>query len=245
MQDYKEMGENFELRLGNREVAVLIGVMFLVALLAFALGIMMGKRLYGRANVPEGTPVAASESPPSPAVPAQPETPAEVTSQATTTQEQYTFYDTLRDVPVRPASQPVTASPQPTPAPTTPPPTPTSPTVPPTSPTVTPSSPTTPPPSSTSSITSTPPPTTPPPAGAGGEWGIQVSAVTNRQGAEDYVKKLRASGLDAWIATVPTPTATYYCVRIGHYPSHQEATAEMNKLKEAKKIPEDSFVRKK
>lgn len=242
MQDYKEMGDNFELRLGNREVAVLIGVMFLVALLAFALGVMMGKRLYGQANLQPGTPVAVSESPPSPAVPSQPETPAAVTPQPTTTQEQYTFYDTLRDVPVKPTTQLVTPSPTPaTPPVTSPtPPSPVSPTPP--APTVTPSTPS---PATPPATVPAPTPSSAPPAGAGGEWGIQVSAVTNRQGAEDYVKKLRASGLDAWIATVPTPTATYYCVRIGHYSSQAEAVAEMNKLKEAKKIPEDSFVRKK
>lgn len=243
MQDYKEMGDNFEVRLGNREVAVLIGVMFLVALLAFALGVMMGKRLYGRANLPGGTPTTVSESPPSPAVPPQPETPAVVTPQPAATQEQYTFYDTLRDVPVRPSTQTVTAPPAPSTPPAPPAPTPppvTSPAPPTAAPTSSPPSPPT-----TQPAEPVQPPPTPPAAGAGGEWGIQVSAVTNRQGAEDYVKKLRASGLDAWIATVPTPTATYYCVRIGHYPSQQEALAEMNKLKEAKKIPEDSFVRKK
>jgi len=68
MQDYKEIGDQFELRLGNREVALLVGVLFLVVILAFALGVMMGKKLYGPASGAPG----ASHHPPDPAPGAQP-----------------------------------------------------------------------------------------------------------------------------------------------------------------------------
>ena len=50
MQDLKEMGGPFEVRMGNREVALLVGAIFLVLVLVLSMGVMVGKRMYGPAS---------------------------------------------------------------------------------------------------------------------------------------------------------------------------------------------------
>lgn len=253
MQDLKEMGDQFELRLGNRDVALVVGALFLVLVLAFALGVIMGKRLYGPV---QGQPIAQVTSPPATSPgPAEPAPEPATAPAAVTTGEQYTFPETLKNLPATgstptsppPAAAPVTAHAQPTTAPasaatpesTTRPPAATPPSAhpaPKTEPITEPEPP---------SHTAPPAKTTPAAKSPGGAWSIQVSAVPDKKRAEDYMKSLKAKGLEAWISTVDgTDGKTYYRVRIGHFPTVEEATAEMKKLQEANSIPKDSFVRK-
>ena len=257
MEDLKEMGDQFELRLGNREVALLVGAVFLVLVLAFAFGVIMGKRVYGPV---QGQPVAQVTAPPA-AVPAPataPPGPEPATAPApTATSEQYTFYDTLKNQPATgtaapshppaPATAPVAAHAQPAPASTATPPS--------TVHTPAPASP-------ASSVQHAPKPepvSEPEPAShtaaqaktpataksPGGAWSIQVSAVPDKKRAEDYMKSLKTKGLEVWLSAIQgTDNVTYYRIRVGRYPSYEEAKTEMDKLKEAKSIPQDSFVRK-
>lgn len=232
MQDYKEMGDQFEVRLGNREVALLVGALFLVVLLAFALGVMMGKRLYGQAQGPmvtqvSGTPPATGGTSPGTDVATEPEPVA--------TSEQYTFYNTLRDEPVDEPEPPTGNEPTDTTQPET--------GTPPTA------APEPAPPEPASTVTAAPAPPTPappppPPPEPQGSWAIQTGTGTWEQGAKDTVRRYKNMGLDAWIGTVRSQGTTWYRVMIGHYPSYDKAKEEMDKLIAARIIQKGAFIRK-
>ena len=273
MQDLKEMGDRFELRMGNREVAMLIGGLFVMLVVAFALGVMMGKRLYGPGGEQQAaqqaaqtTPAPASTAPPppqepTPSKPTPPPNTATAPAQAVT-EEQYSFPDTLKNLPATspaahapPATQPAASTPHAEPA---------SPASPGLSESPAPSTSSTPPktkptkpskpspaakPASKTEPVAEPEPTpshhATTAASSEGTWSIQVSAVPDKKHAEDYTKSLKAKGLDAWLSSMPgTDNKTYYRVRIGHYPSYEAAKTEMQKLIEANSIPKDSFIRK-
>lgn len=74
MQDLKEMGGPFEVRMGNREVALLVGALFLVLVLAFSMGVMVGKRMYG----PDSGQIATNQAQPGVDQPSDPNEPPKI-----------------------------------------------------------------------------------------------------------------------------------------------------------------------
>lgn len=239
MQDLKSFGGQPEFKLGNREAAFLVGALFIILVVVFGLGVMVGKRVYGQLPVD-----AALHEPPStiekkPICEPAPVQPGPLPS---STSERFTFHN-LRDTGTQqitdtgtpPPPTATTAATGATPPSTT---TPAS-TAADTRPTATttgapvkaaPALP------ATSTSTSTGP--------AGWKYSIQIATLTDQAGAEKYIQKLKAKGLDAWILnfTQKSTGNSMYVVRIGHYKERKEADDQLNALKTATTIPPDSLV---
>ena len=80
-----------------------------------------------------------------------------------------------------------------------------------------------------------------PPSTAGGEWSVQVTATREAHTADDLVKRLRARGYEAYIVRARREGATYYRVRVGHFPSMEHASQMVSRLRREPGVPE-AFV---
>jgi len=114
MQDLKSLGDNPEIKIGNREVALLVGALFLVLVVVFGLGVMVGKRIYehgpGIATVAATAEVTLAQ-PTSPATPINAPEPAQTTAKPMATGESYTFMEEMGNK--KPPETPATESPAP------------------------------------------------------------------------------------------------------------------------------------
>jgi len=237
MQDLKSLGDNPEIKIGNREVALLVGALFLVLVVVFGLGVMVGKRIYeqqpGVATVAATAEVTLAQ-PISPAAPITAPEPAQTTAQPTATGESYTFMEemgrkkpteapaTETPAPPKPAPTPPTTLPTPAPPAVTPKPQPSA-TAPPATPqkpqpsaTASPATPPKPKPTPPSAVPTAAKPvpkptaTTPPTSAAPVDykWSIQVAAVTIKENADRYVEELKKRGADAWMFEVKPANAS-------------------------------------
>jgi len=104
MEDLKSLGDKPELKLGNKEVAFLVGAIFVMMVVVFGLGMMVGNRLYSQQPIPMAmtTPPARVEPVVVPAKPAATETEAEPEA----TGEDYTFYNLKKGDKAQPAGTP-------------------------------------------------------------------------------------------------------------------------------------------
>jgi cell division septation protein DedD len=59
---------------------------------------------------------------------------------------------------------------------------------------------------------------------AKGEWSIQVSATRDPRTADAIVRRLRAKGYNAYVLKTRRDGATFYRVRVGHYPGASPAS---------------------
>ena len=230
MQDLKTLGDKPELRLGNREVAFLVGTLFVVLVVVFGLGVMVGKRLYGQ---PPGVQMVASTQ----NAPKTGQTGAEVPrapgsiqteEQPEATGESYTFYKNLREGETEGSEttkpKPKTAEHETTETETTA------------------EKPKT---EAAAATTAKPKPITPKPAVGDWKWSIQVAAFLRKDNANKFRDKLRNKGLDAWVLKVePKETGNvYYAIRLGKYKDYDKAKKHLEELKGAKLIPDDSYIR--
>jgi len=90
-----------------------------------------------------------------------------------------------------------------------------------------------------------PPPAPPLPArfepSAGGGWTVLANPTRNRGEAEALETQLRGRGYDATVVQVLRDGDTWYRLRVGRYPSADQATAAMRKLREHEGV-EHAFV---
>jgi cell division septation protein DedD len=66
---------------------------------------------------------------------------------------------------------------------------------------------------------------------AAGRWSVQVNATRDAPTAKRLVDYLRARGFDAYEVRVDVRGETWYRVRVGRYPTMQEATAMVVRLR--------------
>ncbi len=233
MQDLKSLGDKSEVSLGNKEVAFLVGALFVVMVVVFGLGVMVGKRLYGpvpaRKGMEKSAPVKATEQKepePEKKQPVQPE-PAKSTEAPEPEQEDLTFYKMKEKEQSPEKPEPKKTSPpepekkepkKPAPEPSPPP------------------------------KPEAKKPTTPSPPGEekGWKFSIQVGAMVKKANAEGYVKRLKNAGWDAWVNTVEPKDPdgnTVHQVRVGKYMSRDEAATELEAIKKTGLVPQGSFIR--
>ncbi len=62
-------------------------------------------------------------------------------------------------------------------------------------------------------------------------YSVQIDAVMDRQGAENVVRKLTASGYEPYIVPTEINGQTWYKVRVGHYDTEDEARAAEQRLR--------------
>jgi len=70
---------------------------------------------------------------------------------------------------------------------------------------------------------------------------VQVTATRDPRTADDVLKRLRARGYDAYIVRVRREGATFYRVRVGHFPSMEYASQLVSRLRREPGVPE-AFV---
>ena len=87
----------------------------------------------------------------------------------------------------------------------------------------------------------TAPPAAALPPSQGGAWSVQVTATRDPRTADDVLKRLRARGYDAYIVRVRREGATFYRVRVGHFPSMEYASQLVSRLRREPGVPE-AFV---
>ena len=269
MQDLKSLGDTQEIKIGNREVALLMGALFVVLVVVFGLGVMVGKRIYeqppGIVTAPATSEVIIASQPVT--APPTPE-PAKTTAQPPATGESYTFIDELgKKKPETAVATPEQHKPQPPPTAT--PATPVQPAAtgkpaekPKPQPSATAQPETKPKPQPAAAGTQptapkpTPKPTTKPttptsvtshPSAIPSDWkwSIQVAAVSNKENADRYVGELKKKGLDSWLFKV-TPASggnPLFVVRVGHYRSSEEAKKSLESYKASGLIPDESIIR--
>jgi len=232
MQDLKSLGDKAEVNLGNREVAFLVGALFVVMVVIFGLGVMVGKRLYGPVPAAKATENAAGARAPkgkgsgtAQQQPNRPE-PAKVAESPRATTESLTFYKMKEEkveeagpekAPTPPARAPEKVE-RPAPGP----------------------------PPSRRAVAEKP--SSPPVSPEDKEWkySIQVGAMTNKSNADEYADRLRDEGWGAWVIALEPkdPEAnTVYQVRVGKYLSRNDAEEQLAKLKRTGLVPGDSFIR--
>jgi DedD protein len=202
-------------------VAVILG-------LTFALGLLVGRQLARQPGAPgaSGVVVSASEAARRAAGPMRKSGIAQelMADRAPESTEKLTFYQTLTEplnspAPPRPEPKPVAIK-TPAPAPAAPaPPAPPPPSLPPLA-----ARPAEPPHPRTAEAAPSAPSTS--------AWTIQVGAYKNQRQAEDLRQQLAASGLEAYVATLPAKEGqARYRVRIGTYRTREEATAAAERVR--------------
>jgi cell division septation protein DedD len=211
MKDFEEGTEGSAASV--RRVGMILAGVVLGAVAVFSLGVMVGQR------VTESVP-SLGEPPPSvpmetlvpPASPA-PEKSAVGKSTSPSSGDKLTFFDTLSG---EKASSPPTLPKTPPPKPASPPPKP-------------------------------PPATAAAPAAASpaervnalrgsGSWYVQVSSTTSRQGANDFVARLKKKGVKAVSTPVTLKGKQWHRVRIGSFPDRNSANQAQKILKQKMKI---------
>jgi len=224
MQDLKSMGESPEVKLGNREVAFIVGALFVVLVVVFGLGVMVGKRLYGQLPVDtamnqamQKKPGAAPSNKPDDAnKPADVTQPALTSPQPASTGESYTFYNIKKDDPASPETPDAQEKPK----------------------TVADSGTENPP--APKEIKKTPPK----PEEPAWNWSIQCASLVSKSNADNYVKKLKGKGLDAWMFSFTSKKSgkKYHVVRVGHYKTREKAKEQLEGLKLGGVIPKDALL---
>jgi len=82
---------------------------------------------------------------------------------------------------------------------------------------------------------STPPPAVPKSAGRGG-YTVEASPTRSRSEADQLLAQLRRRGYDATIVQVERDGDTWYRLRVGRYPTSEQATDTMRKLRDVEGI---------
>lgn len=80
-----------------------------------------------------------------------------------------------------------------------------------------------------------------PQARAGGEWSVQVTATKDPRAADAMVQRLKARGYQAYVQRVQRNEGTLYRVRVGKYPSLDNANQIVTRLRHEPGVPE-AFV---
>jgi cell division septation protein DedD len=70
---------------------------------------------------------------------------------------------------------------------------------------------------------------------------VQVSATREPATANDLVRRLKARGYDAYVMKGRREGASFYRVRVGHYPSLELASQMVTRLRREPGVPE-AFV---
>jgi len=220
MKDFEEGTEGSAASV--RRVGMILAGVVLGAVAVFSLGVMVGQR------VTESVP-SLGEPPPSvpmetlvpPAAPAPEKKAAEGAS--TPSGDKLTFFDTLSgDKASSPPSLPKAPPPKPAPAPSKP------------------------------AARATPAPKPAPVPAAkpaatsaveevnallgSGPWYVQAASTTSRQGANDFVTRLKKKGIKASFTPVTLKGKQWYRVRIGSFPDKNSANQARKILKEKLKI---------
>jgi cell division septation protein DedD len=74
-----------------------------------------------------------------------------------------------------------------------------------------------------------------------GDWSVQVSATRDPRTADTVLRRLRSKGYDAFVLKVRRRGETFYRVRVGHYPTLDEAQQVVTRLRREPGVPE-AFV---
>ncbi|GEM_PF-2828927 len=219
MEDLKSLGDKPDLKYGNREAAILVGMIFVIMVVVFGLGVMVGKRIYEKPQQPVAM---LTTTPTEPTVDTEPvgvpaTEPAATEPATKSTAESHTFYNLRKDDQPQPGETP-TKTDQPTTVETD-----------------------TPEPKETPE----PKPTPVKPKTSEWKWSIQVGAFLRRENSAKAVEKLRDKGLNAWIQRIAPKKAgnVYYAIRVGKYKDYNKAREDIESFKSAGLIPQDSFIR--
>ena len=87
----------------------------------------------------------------------------------------------------------------------------------------------------------TPPAPSPIESAAAGGWTVLANPTRSREDAEALERQLRGRGYDATVVRVLRDGDTWYRLRVGRYPSADQAAAAMHKLREHEGV-EHAFV---
>ena len=221
MKDFEEGTEGSAASV--RRVGMILAGVVLGAVAVFSLGVMVGQRV--TESVPSlGEPPSSvpMETLVPPAVP-PPEKRASAEGTPAPAGDKLTFFDTLSgEKASSPPSLPKAPPPKPAPAPPKP------------------------AAEATPAPKSVPPPAAKPAAASpaekvnallgSGPWYVQVASTTSRQGASDFVTRLKKKGIKASFTPVTLKGKQWYRVRIGSFPDKNSASQARKILKEKLKI---------
>lgn len=84
-------------------------------------------------------------------------------------------------------------------------------------------------------------PTPLPRTGMKGAWSVQVSATRDPRTADEVLRRLKGKGYDAFVLKVRRRGETFYRVRVGHYPTLEDAQQVVSRLRREPGVPE-AFV---
>ncbi len=74
-----------------------------------------------------------------------------------------------------------------------------------------------------------------------GDWSVQVSATRDPRTADEVLRRLKSKGYDAFVLKVRRRGETFYRVRVGHYPTLEDAQQVVSRLRRESGVPE-AFV---